>query len=79
MKYADMGIEFAGAVGGFTLLGYWIDRHWQIEGHRGLLICAVLGLIGGTYNMVRRALQASRDMTHPIAHRKDDDESPPRR
>ncbi len=56
---AGLGVNFAGAVGGFCLLGYWIDRHWQIERHWGLLICALLGLVGGMYNMIRQALQVS--------------------
>ena len=56
---AGLGVNFAGAVGGFCLLGFWIDRHWQIEGHRGLLTCAVLGLVGGMYTMIRQALRAS--------------------
>ena len=55
---AGLGVNFAGAVGGFCLLGYWIDRHWQIEGHRGLLTCALLGLVGGMYNMIRQSLRA---------------------
>lgn len=56
---AGLGVNFAGAVGGFCLLGYWIDLHWQIEHHWGLLTCALLGLVGGMYNMIRQALRAS--------------------
>ena len=60
-RYAGMGLEFAGAVCGFCLLGWWIDHHWQIEDHWGLLICALLGLIGGMYNLIRQALAAGRE------------------
>lgn len=60
-RYAEIGLEFAGAVGGFCLVGWWIDRHWQIEDHRALLVCAILGLIGGMYNMIRQALAVSRE------------------
>ena len=59
MKYAGMGFEFASAVGGFCLLGWWIDRHWQIENNRALLICAALGMVGGLYNFIRQAMAAT--------------------
>lgn len=61
-RYAEIGLEFAGAVAGFCLVGWWIDRHWQIEDHRALLVCAILGLIGGMYNMIRQALTVSREI-----------------
>jgi F0F1-type ATP synthase assembly protein I len=52
-----MGLEFAAAVAGFALVGYWIDRHYDTS-PAGVLIGAVLGLIGGTYNLVRESLAA---------------------
>jgi ATP synthase protein I len=55
-----LGMELAGAVVGFTLLGYWIDRHFG-SGPWGLLICVALGLVGGMYNMIRASLAASRE------------------
>ncbi len=64
-KYAGMGLEFAGAVGGFALLGWWIDRHWQIEKHWGVLVCGLLGLIGGMYNFIRQAFAATREAARP--------------
>jgi len=76
MSLAGMGVEFAGAVAGFCLLGYWIDHHWQIERHWGLLICAGLGVVGGLYNMIRQALNVSRSSTRrsePDGRRTDDD------
>ena len=69
---AGMGVEFAGAVGGFCLLGYWIDRHWEIENHLGLLLGALLGLVGGGYNMIRQALRASRTLREGDERRRDD-------
>jgi F0F1-type ATP synthase assembly protein I len=57
---SGIGIEFVAAVGGFTALGWWIDRHFGTS-PTGLLICVALGLIGGTYNLVRQALAASRE------------------
>lgn len=60
-RYVGIGIEFAGAVGGFCLVGWWIDRRWEITNHWGLLICALLGLVGGMYNLVREAMRAARE------------------
>ena len=59
-RLLGMGFEFAAAVAGFTLLGYWVDRHY---GHSpwGVLIGVALGLIGGMYNLIRESLAASRE------------------
>lgn len=57
IRYSGLGIELAAAFLGFALLGYWVDHHYETEPW-GLLIGAVLGLIGGMYNMVREALAA---------------------
>jgi len=56
---AGIGFELVGAVVGFTFFGYLWDRHF---GSRpwGLLIGALLGLIGGTYNLIRQTLAANR-------------------
>ncbi|MCH9650710.1 MAG: AtpZ/AtpI family protein [Deltaproteobacteria bacterium] len=42
-----------------TLLGYWLDRRygWQPW---GVLVGALLGLVGGMYNLIRDALEAVR-------------------
>ena len=42
MRLAGTGVELAAAVGGFALLGYWIDRHYD-SSPWGLLIGALLG------------------------------------
>jgi F0F1-type ATP synthase assembly protein I len=55
-KFASAGVELAAAVGGACLLGYWIDRHFETSPW-GLVICATLGIVGGTYNLVRLALR----------------------
>ena len=54
---SGIGFELVAAVAGFTLIGYWWDRHF---GSRpwGLLTGAVLGLIGGMYNLIRQSLSA---------------------
>jgi len=64
-KLAGLGVEFAGAVAVFCLVGWWLDRHWGIENHWGLIICAILGLIGGMYNLLRQALAWSREVNRP--------------
>ena len=60
MRLASSGMELAAAVGGFALLGYWIDRH-NGSSPWGLLIGALLGLIGGFYNLIKASLSASRE------------------
>jgi F0F1-type ATP synthase assembly protein I len=60
VRYSGIGLEFAGAVAGFALIGYWVDRHFA-TGPRGVIVGSMLGLVGGLYNLVKEALQASRD------------------
>jgi len=60
IRFSGMGVEFASAVGGFTLVGYWIGNHYG-KGARGVLIGAVLGIIGGGYNLIREGLQATKE------------------
>jgi len=55
-----IGFELVGAVAGFTLVGYWADRHYRTYPW-GVLIGVALGLIGGMYNLIRESLAASRD------------------
>ncbi len=58
-----MGFELVAAVGGFTLGGYWWDRHFATAPW-GVLVGVVLGLVGGMYNLIRQSLLASRGMKH---------------
>lgn len=60
MRLGSVGLELAAAVGGFSLLGYWIDRHYG-SSPWGLLVGALLGFVGGFYNLVKAALAASRE------------------
>ena len=60
VRHTGVGLEFAGAVAGFTLVGYWIDRHYGSQPW-GLLIGLVLGFVGGLYNLVKESLQATRE------------------
>ncbi|HXO20720.1 MAG TPA: AtpZ/AtpI family protein [Thermoanaerobaculia bacterium] len=59
-RLLGIGFEFAAAVAVFTLVGYWVDRHFKTA-HWGLVIGMVLGLIGGMYNLIRESLAASKD------------------
>lgn len=59
-RFAGIGIEFAGVVVGFTLIGLWIDRHYN-KSPWGVITGVSLGLIGGMYNLIRESLKASKD------------------
>ena len=50
-------MELVGGIVGLALLGFWIDRHFETSPW-GTLICVVLGLVGGLYNLVRSSFQA---------------------
>jgi len=59
MALAGLGFELLAAVIGFAFVGYWIDRHYETAPW-GLIIGAILGIVGGLYNFVRVAIRASR-------------------
>ena len=58
-KLAGIGFELAAAVGGFVFVGYLWDRHFG-SAPWGVLVGAILGLIGGMYNLIRQTLLATR-------------------
>jgi F0F1-type ATP synthase assembly protein I len=58
-KLSSIGFELVAAVGGFIFVGYLWDRHFRTAPW-GLLAGAVLGLIGGMYNLIRQSLLATR-------------------
>ena len=61
---SGLGFEMAAAVAGFALVGYWIGGHYG-NSAMGITIGGALGVIGGTYNMIRSALMASRRDSAP--------------
>ena len=77
LRYSGIGVEFASALLVFSLIGYWVDRHWG-TGPWGLLIGAGLGLIGGTYNLIRKSLAAFQDEETARQQRKRDRSAGPR-
>ena len=60
IRYAGLGLEMAGAIGGFALAGYWIDRHFATAPW-GIVGGVILGLVGGLYSLVKQSLAAFRD------------------
>ncbi len=58
---SGIGFEFAASVVGLSLLGLWIDRH-RGTSPWGLLIGLALGLVGGTYNLIRDSLRATQEV-----------------
>lgn len=71
VRYSGLGLEFAAAVVGFVLLGLWIDARWGTR-PKGVLICTILGLVGGMYNFLRGALKATREAAEQDKERKRD-------
>ena len=63
IRFSGIGVEFAAAVGGLTLIGYWIGRHYGKE-RWGVLIGALVGIVGGGYNLIREALLATKEAEH---------------
>lgn len=57
-RLSGLGFEFAAGVAGFAFFGYWIGRFWDNE-RLGLVIGAVLGIVGGMYNLIRASLASS--------------------
>jgi ATP synthase protein I len=57
LKLASLGAELAGAIIGLTLLGLWVDHRFG-TGPWALVIFAVLGCVGGLYNLIRSSLKA---------------------
>ena len=55
-RLTGLGVELFAMVFGFVLLGTWIDRRYDTS-PQGVLICAVLGIFGGLYRLIRSALE----------------------
>ncbi len=66
-RLSGIGVELVAAVGGFTLAGYFWDRYFDTEPW-GVLIGAILGLVGGMYNVIRQSLTAVRETGTTTKH-----------
>ena len=60
VRYSGVGLELAGAIAGFALIGHWIDGRFGTSPW-GILVGVALGLVGGLYNLVRESLAAMRE------------------
>jgi F0F1-type ATP synthase assembly protein I len=60
VRHSGAGLELAGAIAGFALVGYWIDRRFE-TGPWGLVVGVILGFVGGFYNLVKQSLRAVRE------------------
>jgi F0F1-type ATP synthase assembly protein I len=72
-KLSGIGFELAAAVGGFTFAGYLWDRHFGSIPW-GTLTGAVLGLIGGMYNLIHQTLRATRTPSRETSTKRGDGE-----
>jgi F0F1-type ATP synthase assembly protein I len=60
LRLANAGFELAATIGGFALLGWWVDRQRGSQPW-GVLIGALLGLVGGLYNLIKASLRAAHE------------------
>jgi len=56
---ASSGLDLAIVVGGFAALGWWLDRKYGWAPW-GVLVGALLGLVGGLTNFLRDALRVAK-------------------
>jgi F0F1-type ATP synthase assembly protein I len=56
-RLSAMGTEFVAAIAGMLLLGFGLDYWWGTSPVM-TVIGAVVGLVGGGYNLIRQALRA---------------------
>jgi F0F1-type ATP synthase assembly protein I len=60
VRYSGVGLELAGATAGLALIGYWLDGRFGLRPW-GTVIGAIIGLVGGLYNLIRESLAAVRE------------------
>lgn len=61
-RVSGMGVELVGAILGMMFIGWLIDR-WQGTAPRWLTIGALVGLVGGGLNFIRKALALNKAAT----------------
>ena len=60
LRSAGVGFELVASVVGFTLVGYWLERQFGWKPW-GVLGGALVGIVGGLYNLVKTGLSAGRE------------------
>jgi F0F1-type ATP synthase assembly protein I len=60
IRYSGVGLELAGATAGLALIGYWVDGRFGTRPW-GVVLGAIIGLVGGLYNLVKESLAAVRE------------------
>ncbi len=60
-RYFGMGLEYAGAILVLALLGWWLFDKGREGTPWGLVVGALLGFAGATYNLIKIALKANRE------------------
>jgi len=58
-RLSAMGTEFVAAIAGMLLLGFLLDRWWGTTPVL-TIIGSVVGLLGGSYNLIRQAINAGK-------------------
>ena len=74
LRLAGSGFELTAAVVGFAAVGFWLGRYFG-NANLGLMIGAILGIVGGLYNLIRASLVVSRDSNQ--SQRSNQDKSEP--
>ncbi|MBK8915722.1 MAG: AtpZ/AtpI family protein [Phycisphaerales bacterium] len=64
VRFAGLGVEFAAGIVVFVLVGYWIDSKLD-SAPIGVVTGALLGCVGGMYNLIRSSIRLSRTMSPP--------------
>lgn len=71
-RYAGLGMEMVGGIGGFMLLGWWLDSRLGTE-RRWLIVGAVVGCVAGMYHLIRQAMNIQKDLTRQASKRRGGD------
>lgn len=74
LRLAGAGFELTAAVVGFAVVGLWLGRYFG-NANLGLMIGAVLGIVGGLYNLIRASLVVSRNSNQPRQSKQDESET----
>ncbi len=68
-RLAGMGMELTGAVIGGCVIGWYIDKHFGTR--YGLMTGALIGIVGGMYNLIKQAFKTIKDEQKRIDESKD--------